>query len=792
MAAERFIGDLGRNGDTGGLVSRSMRRKPSKTTLRDGRRAEAANRGSAIAAGLDAESIRLWGARHAWALAVALIVASTVAVYSNSFRGPFVFDDEVAIVKNTTIRNLAALGEVLSPPSGGETVTARPLLNLSLAVNYAISGDEVWSYHAGNLVIHLCSALLLFGIVRRTFLLPSMRQQWGSAATPIALAVALLWAVHPLQTQSVTYIVQRAESLMGLWYLLTIYCAIRGAEIADTSKAANTSEAHAQSGIEGAPAMSNAMGWYAAAALACLAGMASKEVMASAPWMVLFYDRAFLAGSFREAWRRRCGLYAAFASTWLLLGWLVISAGNRAGSVGIGAVEIGAVGSSAVGIGADVSWWAYLCTQFGAIVHYIRLCVWPHPLVLDYGAYMAKGFWAIVPAAIVVVLLALATLVALWRWPKAGILGLWFFAILAPTSSILPVCVSQTISEHRMYLPSAAVVIGVVIGAVALGRRLVRRRVISLRTSRLAGGAVLMLATIALGSVTVARNADYRSELSIWQDTVDKMPDNARARNNLGAAHNKLGVASANEKRFNEAIAHYQKVLELKPEGGEAHCNLGNVLTEQARFAEAVGHYRKALELKADFAEAYYGLGNALAGQSKFDEAVRHYRKAVELKPDFADAHCNLGNAFAAQGKFADAVGQYQKALELKPNFAEAHRNFGNALAAQDKFADAVGQYQKALELKPDFAEAHYGLGNALVGQSKFDAAIVHYREAMRLKPDDADAQNNLAAALIDAGRADEALALCTKALQVRPADARARRNYQKAVAKQKNNSAPR
>ena len=319
----------------------------------------------------------------------------------------------------------------MCPPNHGETVTGRPLLNLSFAVNYAISGLNVWSYHAANLAIHVLAALLLFGILRRTFLLPRWAEFLSAAfAEPalrlgcLALAIALLWAIHPLQTESVTYIVQRAESLVGLFYLLTLYCFIRGA----TSGRGRS--------------------WYAAAVLACLLGMASKEVMVSAPLMVLLYDRAFLAGSFREAWRRRYGVYLALASTWLLLGWLVIVAGNRGGSAGFGA-----------GVGS----WAYLCTQFGAIVHYLKLSVWPHPLLLDYGPDTVPMTLEILPDAILVVLLGLATLVALWRWPKIGFLGAWFFAILAPTSSIVPVA-TQVVAEHRMYLPLAAVVTAVTLG----------------------------------------------------------------------------------------------------------------------------------------------------------------------------------------------------------------------------------------------------------------------------------------------------------------------------------------
>ena len=279
-------------------------------------------------------------------VAAGLIVLATLAAYSNSFAGPFVFDDELSIPSNMTIRQLWPIWKPLCPPNHGETVSGRPLLNLSLAIDYAISRLDVWSYHATNLAIHILAALLLFGILRRTFLLPAMRDRWGAAAVPLALTIALVWAVHPLQTESVTYIIQRAESLFGLFYLLTLYCFVRGV------------------------GSSRAMLWYAVCVVACLLGMASKEVMVSAPLMVLLYDRTFVAGSFREAWRRRYGLYLALAGTWLLLGWLVAWSGTRGSSAGFG-----------IGVGC----WEYLGTQFGAILNYLKLCVWPHPLVFYYG-----------------------------------------------------------------------------------------------------------------------------------------------------------------------------------------------------------------------------------------------------------------------------------------------------------------------------------------------------------------------------------------------------------------------
>ncbi|MDE3084770.1 MAG: hypothetical protein KGJ37_06085, partial [Verrucomicrobiota bacterium] len=413
------------------------------------------------------------------------IALAALAAYHNSFSGPFVFDDGGSIIENRTIRHLWS---ALSPPPN-ETVSGRPVLNLSLAFNYALSGTKVWSYLALNLAIHILAGLTLFGLVRRTLLkVQSSRFNVQGSATGVAFCVALLWTLHPLQTEAVDYVVQRAESLMGLFYLLTLYCFVRFADRRET---------------EGRSDLTSGF-WFLSSVFCCLLGMATKEVMVSAPLMVLLYDRTFVAGSFREAWRRRRRFYLALAGTWLLLGYLVLSTGgNRGGTIGF---DVG------------VAWWVYGLTQFRAIAHYLWLSLWPHPLVFEYGTYWVKHASEVVPYAMMVVLLAVGTVMALKRRPVLGFLGAWFFAILAPTSLVPGT--TQMIVEHRMYLPLAAVLVLFVTAIYALaGRRSV---------------VIFLILSVGLGWATSRRNENYRSELALWGDTVAKQPDNARARNNYG------------------------------------------------------------------------------------------------------------------------------------------------------------------------------------------------------------------------------------------------------------------
>jgi tetratricopeptide (TPR) repeat protein len=672
-----------------------------------------------------------------------LIAACAIAVYYSTFSVPLVFDDLPSIVNDLSIRHL---GTFLRP-SIYSTAVGRPLLSLSLAVNYAVSGTNVWSYHAVNLAIQILAALTLFGIVRRT-----LARRYGATASALAFSISLLWALHPLQTESVTYVIQRAESLMGLLYLLTLYCFIRGAE---TEGRIGTR-------------------WFALCVACCALGMAAKEVMASAPLVVLLYDRTFVAGSFREAMRRRRVVHAAMASTWLILFLLLASTHGRNGTAGFG---------------SNVAWWRYALAQFPAIAHYLRLCFWPHPLILDYGTDLPGPSIRVLPPAFLVIGLLAVTIWAVARRPPAGFLGAAFFLILAPSSSIIPV-ITEPMAEHRMYLPLISVVAFVVLGI----HRLLGRAALPL---------CLFLAAC-LGVATVRRNRDYVSEEAIWRDTIAKCPDNCRARVNLGnvlandsgrlndaiaqfeealrlnpdfaVAHNDLGVVLARVPgRLGDAIAQCREALRLKPDYADAHFNLGNALSKApGRLNDAIVQYREALRLRPDNAVAHYDLGIALAGlPGRLNDAIAEYQEALRLRPDYADAHNNLGNAwFRTPGRLNDAIAEYQEALRLRPGMADVHFNLGNALATvPERMNDAITQYREALRLKPDDATMHYNLGNAFsVIPGRLNDAVAQYREALGLKPDYVDAHYNLANTLANIpGRLNDAIAEYREALRLKP-----------------------
>jgi tetratricopeptide (TPR) repeat protein len=621
-----------------------------------------------------------------------LIIAVGLVAYCNSFQGPFIFDDVRNILDNPTIHHVWPIWETLSPP-GWSGVTGRPIINLTLAVNYAFGGTRVWGYHALNLVIHILAGLTLFGIVRRTLLQPRLRGLFGAAANGLALTTAVLWTVHPLQTESVTYIVQRCESIMGLFYLLTLYGFIRGA-------------------VSQRPRL-----WYGLCVTACALGMASKEVMVSAPLMVLLYDRTFVSGSFRVAWRRHGRLLWALAATWVLLGYALASGGVFGNASHNPLIRIG--------------WGEYLLTEPGAIFHYLQLSVWPHPLCFDYYGPVATTWLRILPPSLGMAILLAATA---WAWRANSVWGFisaWFFLILAPTSSFLPL--DSPMYEHRMYLPLAAVVAAVVLGAFALGQRLLNKQQ-GVVLGCVAGGAVVVLFTF----LTIQRNGDYNSELTIWQDTVEKCPNNPRAHNNLGFLLERMG-------RIQDADWHYREAVRIYPDYIDAQNNFGSFLSKLGKTKEAVTHFEAALRVNPRDAEAHNNWGNALLQLRRTQDAIKHYNQALEIKPDYPEAHYNLGNALTQDEKTEDAVRHYEEAIRIKPDYAEAHNNLGNLLLRLNKVNDAMRYLEQALRISPDFAEAHYNLGIALAQAGRTPEAIEHLQQALRIKPDFTEAQNALA-----------------------------------------------
>ncbi len=601
------------------------------------------------------------------------LVLAALLAWHNSFSAPFILDDDENILLNPSIRNLSAVGSVLVPPSY-LGVGGRPVANLSLALDHALGGTDVRGYHATNLAIHVAAALLLFGLVRRTLLRPVLQERFGAASVPLAFVAALIWMVHPLQTESVTYIIQRTESLMGMFYLATLYCVVRGAESPRPDR------------------------WHILSVAACALGMATKEVMVTAPVVIWLYDRTFLAGTFIGALRMRWKLYAGLAATWLVLALLLM-----------GAMDPG----RAIGYEHGVTWWNYALTESRVVIHYLWLSLWPYPLILDRGMDIVQHPAEVGPFLVAIALLVGGTAYALWRRPVLGFAGAWVLVILSPASSVVPVAF-QPMAEHRMYLPLASVVVA---GVLALYDRIGRRSF-----------PVLLVLAVLFGLLTVRRNVDYHSVIGMWTDNVKKCPDNARVRNTLGVM-----LAGAN--RLPEAIVQWREAVRVAPNYVMPYNNIGQYLAASGRQAEAVQAYQTALRLMPDFPTARANLGFSLLALGQRNEAQRQFEAVLRKDPDSVLAHRGMAQLYGAKGRMDEVVKHLTLALRISPTDFETQNNLGVALVTLGRGKEALPHFAEATRLKPDYAAAYGNLGLALVGQERISEARVQLQKAVRLEP---------------------------------------------------------
>ncbi len=731
-----------------------MARRDHDNSTRKASRSNSPERHAPWAAKSTAQTIWIegpWGT----ALAALVIAGITFAVYYNSLSAAFVMDDHVWIQNNPNIRQLWPLWPVLAP-SRPEDFGGRPVISLTLAINYALGGTKVWGYHVVNLAIHILAALTLFGLVRRTLRLPVLERRLASVATPLALAVAVVWAVHPLQTQAVTYAIQRTESLVGLFYLLTMYCVVRGGVASgewrverDGVRGQGSGDRDetgvVRRGVAAAPILTPHASslkplWYLAAVASCALGMATKEVMVTAPLVVLLYDRTFLAGSFRKALAARWGLYLALAATWGILVWVLVGTGFHGNTTGFQIQEFDC--------------WSYLCTQSGVILHYLRLAIWPTGQCLDYGWPAAGTASEIIAPGLVIVALLGLTGWALVKRPALGFLGASFFLILAPTSSFMPI--RDAAFEHRMYLSLAAVVTLVFVGAWTLWIRLLPRlaeHVSNLTVLRWAAPLALLTAVaLALGWATVRRNDDYRSDEAILADALQKYPNNARILAGLAGYMLQDGKVA-------EAIPYLQKALEIDPDSLRAIINLAHARVLQEKFDLAIPLYERWIELDPDSPEAYLNLGQTLTRQGKTDQAITQYERFLKIKPDDARTRDILALALYQQGKTESAIAEWHRAIASDPKYAKARNNLATAFIKQGKTEQAITEWRQAIEFSPEYIDSYTNLGIALQSVGRVSQAIDFWHAGLKIDPACVRIRTNLGLALYNQGLTQDAAA---------------------------------
>ena len=532
-----------------------------------------------------------------WAAVVA-IVAITCLAYANSFSGDFVFDDIPEIKANPA---LDRLWPPWGPMFGGDN-PARPLPYFSFAVDRAIWGGTPFGYHLTNLLVHVVAALALFDFTRLTLLSPRLGDRWGGRAALLALVIAGLWAVHPLQTQAVTYVYQRIESMAGMFCLLALASFARAAAAGWSWK------------------------WLGASVASCAAAMACKENAVVLPVLLLLYDWFFNPAATPAAWRadvrRRIGFHAACFLTWIILAAVMLVQAGKYQEFNL----------------TKWSSFTYALTQPGVILHYVRLAILPVGQCFDHSGWPAVERLEPVqlPAYLAIAaVVGLSLFGTLRRQPWAW-LGMFFLGTLAPTSSVMPV--EALANEHRMYLPLAAVLAAVVLGAAELGSRPVRRP----SSDRLRGAAngaaapgragliAAAAAALVLVALTRARNDVYRSGTAIWVDVLDHDPDNYRALWQLAVKLDWLGKEQDAFAMADRALAG-KPTCEVYPDLARAKLSAGDPAAAERRFR--LGLERRRAALPADdraVLSATGDLATALRLAGRVEEAATLSGAAID------------------------------------------------------------------------------------------------------------------------------------------------------------------
>ena len=592
------------------------------------------------------------GQKLSMRLAALLLLLAALAAYQNSFAVPFQYDDISSILENESIRSLWNPEPPSSPQMAGATVQGRPFTNFTLAVNYAIGGYSTFSYHLINLVIHFLAALTLMGLLRRTLQKAPLAERYGSGALNLSFAVALLWLLHPLQTESVTYIVQRAESLASLFYLLTLYCALRHLKEKTPSP------------------------WGALSVGAALLAVSSKEMAVSAPLLVLLYDYTFVSPTLKEALKKRWLFYLSLFATLGLLAHNMLGAGTRHGTVGFS---------------QGITSFDYALSQLWGVCLYLKLSIWPSPLILDYGGVVVDDWWRIAVGGAVVAFLACVTVAGLMKKRPEGFAGALFFSLLAPTSSFIPV--SPTYVEHRMYLALSVVLTVLVLGFDRLYSPL-----------RAKGGAIyayaprlaLIVTAVAFCLLTLARNLDYSSPYSLWSDTVEKAPGNARA---LAI----LAGYTVEEGRPGEAVMLLQRAKAIDPGLQKIYISLGTAYFDLREYDKAVENFKKAIELEDIYPKLHNALALTYLAKDEPALALPHFESALSMEPDNALAHFSLGGVYFRLGDGEKAAASLQRAVELRPEWSRARFDLGRVYLSLADGARSQAAFEELLRREPGF-----------------------------------------------------------------------------------------
>jgi tetratricopeptide (TPR) repeat protein len=727
--------------------------------------------------------------------------------YSNTFHVPFLFDDKQNIINNPVMREL---GSFLDPEAFPK-IGMRYVGFFTFALNYTLHGLNVTGYHILNIAIHLINAILVYVLVQLTFRTPQMRgiDPGSRFSDGVAVFSALLFVSHPVQTQAVTYIVQRFASLATLFYLfsLTMYVMARLRQMpvqtipadaqctpeADKGKGKAHLKASRKAKVKGkdkvkaktkvkakarakagddasvktqrevraselstrSPALAVIL--YALSIISAIMAMKTKEIAFTLPVVITLYEFFFFEGR----WKKRILYLVPLLLTIFIIPLSLIGIDKPLSEV---MYDVG----EATRTQSSLSRWEYLMTQFRVIVTYLRLLVLPVNQNLDYAYSTYHSFHSFLDPEIffsfLVLLLIFCLGVYLFSRSRAGGSSIrlasfgifWFFITLSVESSIIPI--KDVIFEHRVYLPSVGAFIGITTLAFYLAGRLERRW----PHIEKALVTVLALIVIVLTGTTYARNRVWRDPVTLWEDVLRKSPQNYMPHFNLGFYYQEKGL-------IDKAIERYLTAINLNPDHVKAHNNLGLAYQSKGLTDRAIEQYKTVIKLNPDDVKAHNNLGLAYWSKGLTDRAIEQYKTVIKLNPDDVKAHNNLGLAYQSKGLTDRAIEQYKTVIKINPDLPEVYFNLGLAYRSKGLTDKAIEQYKTIIKRHPDYTDAYNNLGLAYQSKGLTDRAIEQYQTAIKLNPNMTQPYYNLGLAYQSKGLTDKAIESYRACLRIKP-----------------------
>ena len=592
-------------------------------------------------------------------LSLALLV---ILIYANTLGSPFVFDSRNNIESNPHIRISKITLNDLAAAAFKSPAKQRPLSNISFALNYYLHGYNVVGFHVVNVLVHIATGFLLYFFVKSTFRTPALRSRYGDYMW-ISFFTTAVWMVHPLQTQSVSYIVQRMNSLAAMFYILSIML-------------------YARFRLSGQ--QKNKWWLFSGCILAGVLALASKQIAATLPVFIIAYEWYF----FRDLKLKWLKKHIPLLTGCLLLA--VVIALALLGSNPLDGILKGYQSR-------DFTLTQRLLTEPRVVIFYLSQLLWPHPsrLNLDHDFSLSNSLIDPVTTFFSIFTIAALIVLAIVMSKKQRLLSfciMWFFGNLVIESSILPL---EIIYEHRVYLPSMTFSLIAVLAVY----RWVKPAWLP---------AALLCAMVTVGAVwTYERNAVYSDRVTFWQDCADKSPGKARP-------HNNLGVALADQGYHDEAMKKYYKALQIDPLYQDPVANIGLSLAQQGKMEESITQFLKALEINPKDHKTLNNLGASLIVVGRHKEAIQSLSVALTLDPYYAQAHNNLGVALQHQGRIEEAIDHFSTAVLLDPDYTRAYNNLGIILANQGRYEEAIEQFSAALKVNPKFKSARLNLEKSL------------------------------------------------------------------------------